>query len=68
MPELAPLIMILVGAFSLFGGLLGWSMLLNHTQARLLTRLVGPTGTRAFYVVAGFLVSSLGVGLLVTGS
>lgn len=35
MPDLAPILAILVGAFSLLGGLLGWDLLMNHRQARL---------------------------------
>ncbi len=68
MPDLAPILAILVGAFSLLGGLLGWDLLMNHRQARLLTRLVGRTGARAFYVVVGSIVVILGIVWLINGS
>ncbi len=66
MSELVPILIILVGGFSLLGGLLGWGQLMNHPQARLITRLVGSTGTRAFYTVAGLLVIGIGVGWLLS--
>ncbi len=68
MSDLAPILIILVGGFSLLGGLLEWSWLMNHPQARLISRAVGRTGTRIFYVLAGLIAIGIGVAIWIAGT
>jgi len=60
------LFLLSTGLFSAAGGILNWEWFFAHPKARLLVRLFGRTGARAFYVLLGGLFLFFGVTRLVT--
>ncbi|MBN1964996.1 MAG: immunity 17 family protein [Anaerolineae bacterium] len=59
------IILILAGLFLAAAGFFNWDWYMNMRRARMLSGLIGRTGSRIFYVVAGVILALLGVAAMV---
>jgi hypothetical protein len=62
--ELVGLLLVLVGFFSIAGGIFNFEWFMNSRKARACVNLLGRSGARIFYGVLGLAVAILG--LLIT--
>jgi len=60
-PELVGWLIAGVGAFTITGAVLDWDWFMNSRKARVFMRLLGRNGARAFYVLLGSGLATLGV-------
>ena len=56
----AGIILILIGLFTIAGGIFDWEWFLGHWKARLFVKLFGHTGARIFYIVFGLTIMGVG--------
>ena len=54
------LLLVAVGAFSIFGGVFDWDFFMEHRKARLFVSMFGRTGARFFYGLLGLVIVVLG--------
>lgn len=55
------LLLVLIGAFAVAGGLFDWSWFMGNRRARRFVFLFGPTGARVFYALLGGALAGAGV-------
>lgn len=60
------IVFVLVGLFTVGGGVFAWDWFINSRKARFLVSLIGRTGARIFYALLGAALVVLGV-LTLTG-
>ena len=52
------------GVFSICGAYFEWGFFMNHPKARIMMRMFGPVGMRAFYVILGLALATVGTLML----
>jgi len=57
----ANIVIILIGLFSILGGLLDWDWFMNSWRARFFVNILGRTGARLFYVGLGIFIIIVGI-------
>ncbi len=55
------LLLILIGLFSILGGILNWNWFMNNWRARFFVNIFGRNGARIFYVGLGILMVAAGI-------
>ncbi len=55
------LLLILIGLFSILGGILNWNWFMNSWRARFFVNVFGRNGARIFYVGLGVFLVIVGV-------
>lgn len=55
------LVFILIGLFSILGGVLNWNWFMNNSRARFFVNILGRNGARIFYIGLGILVVAYGL-------
>jgi hypothetical protein len=60
-PRFLMVLLVLIGAFSIFGGAANWPFFMNSRKAQRLVALIGVNATRGFYVVIGLFLVVLGI-------
>ena len=55
------LLLILIGLFSILGGILNWNWFMNSWRARFFVNVFGRNGARIFYVGLGVFLVAVGV-------
>ena len=55
------LLLILIGLFSILGGILNWNWFMNSWRARFFVNVFGRNGARIFYVGLGVFLVVVGV-------
>ena len=55
------LVLILIGLFSILGGILNWDWFMNNWRARFFVNILGRNGTRIFYIGLGIFLVVVGV-------
>ena len=55
------LLLILIGLFSILGGILNWNWFMNNWRARFFVNIFGRNGARIFYVGLGVFLVVVGV-------
>ncbi len=58
---IAKIILILVGLFTIAGGVFDWEWVMGHWKSRLFVKMCGRNGARVLYVVFGLGVAGLGI-------
>jgi hypothetical protein len=58
---LTAFLIVLVGAFTISGGLFNWNWFMLSRRARLIVRILGRGGARIFYVILGAVISVFGL-------
>ena len=60
LPLIVPVgvILILVGLFTVTGGILDWQWFMSHWKSRLFVKMLGRNGARRFYVAFGLIVNT----------
>jgi len=55
------ILILLVGLFSILGGILDWNWFMNNWRARFFVNILGRNGARLFYIGLGVFLVVLGV-------
>ena len=55
------LVLILIGLFSILGGILNWNWFMNNWRARFFVNILGRNGARIFYIGLGIFLVVVGV-------
>jgi hypothetical protein len=55
------LVFILIGLFSILGGILNWNWFMNNSRARFFVNILGRNGARIFYIGLGIFLVAFGV-------
>ncbi|MEP6986192.1 MAG: immunity 17 family protein [Chloroflexota bacterium] len=55
------IVIILIGLFSILGGLLNWDWFMNNWRARFFVNILGRNGARLFYVGLGMFLIVVGI-------
>jgi hypothetical protein len=55
------LVLILIGLFSILGGVLNWNWFMNNSRARFFVNILGRNGARIFYIGLGLFLVVVGV-------
>jgi hypothetical protein len=66
--NVAGLILVLGGVFSICGAVLNWDWFMNHYKARLIVALLGRDGARVFYGLLGTVIVVTGLVLAFSGA
>ena len=56
----AQIILILIGLFTVAGGVFDWDWFIGHWKARLFVKMFGHNGARIFYIVFGLTIAGVG--------
>lgn len=59
-------ILIVVGLFSLAGGVFNWDWFMNQRKSKIIVKILKRTGARIFYSILGIAIALIGV-LALTG-
>lgn len=59
----AALFLLLLGLFSVAGGVLNWEWYFQNYKAKLVVSILGRTGARAFYILLGAFLMACGIGM-----
>ena len=54
------IVLILVGIFSILGGLLNWNWFMENRRARFFVSILGRNGARIFYIGLGIFLMAAG--------
>ena len=57
---LPQILLILVGLFTVAGGVFGWEWFIGHWKSRLFVKMLGYNGTRVFYIIFGIIIVGAG--------
>ena len=57
----AQITLILVGIFTVAGGVFDWDWFMGHWKSRLFVKMFGRRGARLFYIVLGLVIAGTGV-------